>query len=392
VATHVDGAARDRLTPPLRGLCVVAPELDRIGGYELATLALIRELRSQAIRVAAITTATDATTDAHSIDGVTRIAVRGRRTLLGVFPRLFVFLLRRRLACSVIYCPTFSYLSGLAVLSAKLIRSPVIVRVATENDVREFRQADSRKGTLFFHLLRQASAVIAPSAAIRNELIEAGFPERRIVIQPNGVDDNRFLPVTPTERLEAKCSLGLPAHALTIGTIARLVARKRLDILLRAFASASIRAHDARLLIVGDGPLRADLKHLAQELMVDGSVVWAGLRNDPQPWLRAMDVFAFPSRLEGSPNAILEAMATGLPIVATRIGGVVDLIHDGETGLLVPPDDSRAFALALDHILGDGGLRMTLGRRARRQAEESFSLRMAAARLTELCLAVRTQR
>ena len=389
MAAHVDGAERGRLAPPLRGLCVVAPELDRIGGYELATLALIRELRAQTIRVVVVTTAAS-TADAHSIDGVSRIAVRGRRTLLAVFPRLFVFLLRRRSTCSVIYCPTFSYLSGLAILSASLIRRPAIVRVATENDVRQFREAETRKGQLFYRLLRQASAVIAPSAAIRDELIQAGFPERRIVIQPNGVDGDRFLPVTPTERREAKRSLGLPAHALTIGTIARLVARKGLDILLRAFASAPIRAHDARLLIVGDGPLGADLKHLAEDLMVDRSVVWAGLQKDPQPWLRAMDVFAFPSRLEGSPNAVLEAMATGLPVVAARIGGVVDLIPDEETGVLVPPDDPHALALALERLLDNASLRLALGSRARRRAVESFSIPMVAAQLTELCMALQS--
>ena len=118
MAAHVDSAARGQLAPPLRGLCVVAPELERIGGYEIATLALVRQLRSQAIRVAVVTTATDAA-DSHSIDGVTRIEVRGRRTLLATFPRLFAFALRRRSAFSVIYCPTFSYLSGLAILTGR---------------------------------------------------------------------------------------------------------------------------------------------------------------------------------------------------------------------------------------------------------------------------------
>jgi glycosyltransferase involved in cell wall biosynthesis len=391
MATHVDGAAGGRLAPPLRGLCIVAPELERIGGYELATLALVRQLRSQAVRVVVVTTAT-AAVDSHAIDGATRIDVRGRQTLLAVFPRLLGFMLRRRSAVSVVYCPTFSYLSGLAILVARIIKRPAIVRVATENDVREFQEATTRKGRLFYSLLRQASAVVAPSGAIRDELLRAGFPESRIALQPNFVDGERFLPVSAGERLEAKRRLGVPDDALTIGTVARLVARKRLDVLLRAFASTVIQGRDVRLLIVGTGPLAAELQHLARELMVERSVVWAGLQRDPRPWLCAMDVFALPSRLEGSPNSVLEAMASGVAIVGTRIGGVVDLIEDQATGLLVPPDDPQALALALDRLLRDPALRTALGTRARHRAEESFSLRMAAARLTELCRAVQVPR
>ena len=391
MAAHLADAPRARLAPSLRGLCVVAPELERIGGYEIATLALVRQLRSQAIRVAVVTTATNAA-DSQRVDGVTRIEVRGRRTLLSIFPRLLAFALKRRSAFSVIYCPTFSYLSGLAVLTARLIRCPAIVRVATENDVREFQEAGSRKGRLFYRLLRQASAVIAPSAAIRDELLRAGFAESRIVVQPNAVDVERFVPVTPNERLEAKRGIGLPADVLTIGTIARLVPRKGIDVVLRAFASSVVQTRDARLLIVGNGPLAVDLERLARDLRIDGSVVWAGLQKDPGRWLRAMDIFAFASRLEGSPNAVLEAMATGLPIVATRIGGVVDLITDQETGLLVPPDDPGALAGALGRLLDDASLRDALGPRARRRVQGSFSLPAVAASLIDLCLAVQNHR
>jgi glycosyltransferase involved in cell wall biosynthesis len=92
-------------------------------------------------------------------------------------------------------------------------------------------------------------------------------------------------------------------------------------------------------------------------------------------------VFAFPSRLEGSPNAILEAMATGLPIVATRIGGIVDLLEDGRTGLLVPPGDAEALAMALGRILCDANFRAGLGSRARTRAVRDFSLSGSIARL-----------
>jgi glycosyltransferase involved in cell wall biosynthesis len=97
-----------------------------------------------------------------------------------------------------------------------------------------------------------------------------------------------------------------------------------------------------------------------------------------------MDVFAFPSRLEGSPNAILEAMATGLPIVATRIGGIVDLLEDGRTGLLVPPGDAEALATALGRILCDASFRAGLGSYARTRAVRDFSLSGSIARLIDV--------
>jgi glycosyltransferase involved in cell wall biosynthesis len=311
--------------------------------------------------------------------------------LLAIFPRLLAFLVRQRPWTSVVYCPTFSHLSGLSVMAARLVGRPVIVRVATEHDVRDFADGRSAKTRLFARLLRRASAFIAPSAAIRDELRRAGVPDARIIVQPNAVDVERFVPATPGERREAKRGLGLPPDVATIGTVARLVPRKGLDTLLAAFAAPSVRAHAARLLIVGSGPLAAEPQFLARDLDVEPAVMWAGLQRDPRPWLRAMDVFAFPSRLEGSPNAVLEAMASGVPVVATRIGGVVDLIEHEETGLLVPPDDAEALSMAVDRLLGDADLRAAVAGRARARVCDAFSLPTAAARLAEICLAIQAR-
>ena len=137
---------------------------------------------------------------------------------------------------SIIHCPTFSHLSGLAVLAGRLLRRPTLLRVATENDVREFAEGRHWKYRLFFRLLRGATSVIAPSAAIRDELLRAGFSSERIVCFANAVDVDRFRPATPLEKAQAKGALGLSKETAVIGTVARLVERKGIDILLRAFA------------------------------------------------------------------------------------------------------------------------------------------------------------
>lgn len=371
------------LTQPVRGVCFVAPEIDRVGGYELATLALARSLRGRGIPVLIVTTATrpDETEEAGDL---IRIAVRGRHTLLSILPRLLSVLARERSKYSIIHCPTFSHLSGLAVLAGRILRRPTLLRVATENDVREFAEGRHWKYRIFFWLLRGATGVIAPSAAIKNELLRAGFSSDRVVCLANAVDVSRFTPASAGEKAKAKKALGLPAETAVIGTVARLVQRKGIDILLRAFAMVSRHHHQARLVIVGDGPLGDELRALARELKIADSISWLGFQSDAVKWLQIMDVFAFPSRLEGVPNAVLEAMAVGLPIVATTIGGVTDLLEEGGTGALIPPDDPDAMAGELDRLLGDPSFRADLGGRARKRAVEVFALPGSISRLIDL--------
>jgi glycosyltransferase involved in cell wall biosynthesis len=366
----------------VRGVCFILPELDRIGGYELATVALVGALRAHSIPVSVVTTMTHSPL-VPAIPDAVYIKALGRRTLLGMFPRLLAVLARRRSTFSIIHCPTFGYLSGLAVLAGRLLGRPTLLRVATENDVGEFANARHWKARFFFRLLRTASGVIAPSTAIRNELLQAGFSSNKIFLLPNAVDVERFRPATPSERADAAKTFGSALDKPVIGTVARLVHRKGVDILLHAFASL-IRTHRAQLLVVGDGELGDDLRELTHELGLDCSVSWVGLQADTSTWLRRMDVFVLASRLEGSPNAILEAMATGLPIVATRIGGIVDLLEDGRTGLLVPPGDAEALAMALGRFLCDASFRAGLGSRARTRAVRDFSLSGSIARLIDV--------
>ena len=375
-----------RLKHSLRGVCFVAPELDRIGGYELATLTLARSLRGESIPVLVVTTTSHANETAQDVD-VIRIAVRGRHTLLSIFPRLFVILTRQRSKYSIIHCPTFSHLSGLAVLAGRILRRPTLLRVATENDVREFAHGRHWKYRFFFRLLRGATGVIAPSTAIRDELLRAGFSSDRIVCFANAVDVNRFRPATPEEKAQGKRALGLPKETTVIGTVARLVQRKGIDVLLRAFGILS-PSHRVHLVVVGDGPFGEELRALAHELKIADSISWLGFQPDAVKWLQTMDVFAFPSRLEGVPNAVLEAMAMGLPIVATTIGGVIDLLEEGRTGFLIPPDDPDAMAASLDRLLTNAALRADLGHCARNRAVESFSLSGSISCLMDLYLAL----
>ena len=195
-----------------------------------------------------------------------------------------------------------------------------------------------------------------------------GVPEEKTVVIPNGVDTERFahLPNKP----QARTRLGLHPEAVWVGTVARLDAVKRLDLFLRALAELP----DVHAVIVGDGPERAGLSALAGQLGVAERVVFAGHQTDVRTWLAAMDLFVLPSDWEGMSNALLEAMAAGLTVVATAVGGTPEVVVDRVTGLLVPPRDPQTLADAILRLLRDPDLRKQMGKAGRERVVEHFSV------------------
>ncbi|HVW38501.1 MAG TPA: glycosyltransferase, partial [Pirellulales bacterium] len=158
-------------------------------------------------------------------------------------------------------------------------------------------------------------------------------PQEKIAVAPNGIDIARFRDCTAGA--EARQEFGIPPSAPLVGAVGRLAEIKRHDLLIRAFARVRLRLPAARLLLVGDGPERRPLEQLAAKLLPADCVRFAGRQAAPERFLQAMDVMALTSRSEGMPLAVLEAWAAGTPVVATRVGGLPELIADGETGLLV---------------------------------------------------------
>ena len=161
-----------------------------------------------------------------------------------------------------------------------------------------------------------------------------------------------------------------PAEGPVIGSVGRLSDEKGYDVLLRALVDLPA----ATAVLVGDGPAREQLERLAAELEVAPRVVLAGWQDDPWPWLPSVDVFVLPSRSEALPLSIIEAMLASRPVVATAVGGVAELVTDGETGRVVPPDDPRALADAIRPLMEDSGVAERMGRAGRKRALEMFSV------------------
>ncbi len=188
-------------------------------------------------------------------------------------------------------------------------------------------------------------------------------PIRNPVLIPNSVDTDYFRP-TETRSTDMQ----------TVVCTARLTYQKGLDVLLRAWLRVHSEQPEARLLIAGIGPLEAELTEMAQKLRLGESVEFAGLQRDVVGFLHRGTIATLPSRWEGMPNAVLEAMACGLPCVATRVSGSEDIIVDGVSGLLVEPEDSDALAEALLSLLRDPARASALGSAARVRIEQKYGL------------------
>jgi glycosyltransferase involved in cell wall biosynthesis len=214
------------------------------------------------------------------------------------------------------------------------------------------------------------SAYYGVAHAQRPYLVDhLGHPAEKVEIIHNGVDPALFAP-------------GAPAGAMTIGIVAVLREEKDHGTLLRAMRLVVDEVPEAHLLVIGDGPLRSGLEELARQLGITGNVTFAGSRSDVAALLPALDVAVLSSTTECFPMAVLEAMACGVPVVGTAVGGVPEMIEDGVTGYLVPPRDARAMADALVKVLRDPA-RDAMGRAARDRVLAEFTLGRSVARAGE---------
>ncbi len=199
-----------------------------------------------------------------------------------------------------------------------------------------------------------------------------GIPPAKLVVIPNGIPLGDF---RPGDQAKARATLEMPPSALVVGAVGRLQPVKGIHYLLEAFARLASDHPEAILLLVGDGPQRAQLERLARHVGGSERVCFLGSRSDVPRLLQAMDIFVLPSIWEGMPNAALEAMAAGLPTVATAVGGTPEVVVDGVTGLLAPPCNPDALAQAIARLLRNPDLRRKMGQAGQERVEQHFSIK-----------------
>jgi glycosyltransferase involved in cell wall biosynthesis len=227
----------------------------------------------------------------------------------------------------------------------------------------------ARHASLFYCLTLDMADAVAAAGIV---------PPSRLRVIRNGIDTAFYQ--ERRDPASVRAALGIPLDAPLIGTVGRLNEIKRQDVLLRAFARvvSGYVAH-AHLVLVGDGPLQADLAVLAAQLRIEDRVHFTGYQADTRAHVQAMDVFALTSRSEGMPQALLEACVAQVPVVASRVGGIPEVIRQGETGMLVEVGDVDALATTLAALLADRAGATAMARRASEFVIARFDVaRMAA--------------
>ena len=229
----------------------------------------------------------------------------------------------------------------------------------------------------------RARRIIVVSSAIRRRLIKRdGVPPNLITIVPSAVATVAETAATPPE-----LPAGLREGPL-VGVVARLQPEKGLDYFLKAAACVASLVPEARFIVVGDGPLRGELGALAKHLGVGESVHFLEFRSDAREIIGLLDVLVVPSLTEGSPLVVLEAMAAGVPVVASDVGGIPDQIRHEREGLLVPPGDPKALEVALLCLLRDPAYARVLGEEGRRRAHSEFGHGRMVRRIEEVYLEI----
>jgi glycosyltransferase involved in cell wall biosynthesis len=290
-------------------------------------------------------------------------------TVIPIAPR--AYLTERRKVAEVLRSlkPSLVHSHGyrVDVLDAPVARRLGIPTVTTLHGFTAGGRANRFYEYLQIRACRQFDAVVSVSGPIRDRLVEAGVPRGRVHLIRNAWAADR----PALERGPAREALGLPHSGTCIGWVGRLSREKGPDILIRAVAALGER--DLWVSIVGEGPDRGYLERLAASLGVSSRIRWHGLVPNASQLYRAFDVFALSSRTEGTPIVLFEAIAAGVPVVATRVGGVPDVVSEAEA-MLVDPEDPAALARAIAAILHDAGAATARARVAASVLKSRFAL------------------
>lgn len=381
-ATDIRHRTHPEAAPPFHILHVISTL--HPGGTELAMLRLIGSLNpsSWRVRVAYLHGAPEIGAEIEAATGAAPCAIglRGKADpralwrLARMAAREHIDLVHTHMDLADYYGAAVARIHGAALVSSK-------------QNADAFRARRTWKRPPFLLLERASYAAADAVIAVSHGLVEylaqtERLPRHKTVVIGNGVDLDAA--ATAPSRSEARRRLGLPADAPVIGTVGRLADQKGQIHLVRAMVRVTEELPEVQLILAGDGPSRGRLEDEVRRLGLARSVRFLGHRDDVTTVLSALDLFVFPSLWEGLPQALLEAMAHAVPVVASRCIGVEETLVDGETGLLVAREDSPALADAAIALLRDPLRARRLGEAGRRHVAAHHSQSSVSARVERL--------
>jgi len=368
-----------------------------LGGGEGHVRDLSRRLCASGMPATVVTRRGDRSWPAREIlDGVSvvRVAPAGppRRGKYAMVPAAMAALGREARSHDVVVVRGTRVLGLPGLLAARLARLPVVLQPEVNGEMTGEvytwgtaldrplpRRAVGAAVAARNRLLRDADAFVAMSRLIRDEIVAAGVAPEKVRHIPHGVDTVRFRPATPAERTELRRRLGLPLDASIVTFTGRLLKGKGLSILADAFAAVATGDARAHLVIVGSGQgqmlsVEDEVRQRVGRADLAGRVTLTGRVDNVADYLRASDLFVFPSAFEGLGLSLIEAQACGLASIGSRTGGIVDVIQDGRTGVLVTPGQVGELAAAMGALLSDERTRLGFGAAASAFARQRFDV------------------
>ena len=254
---------------------------------------------------------------------------------------------------------------------AKLTGLPIISTchgfISNDANLRFYNKLD-----LF--LLKYADRVMAVSERIKTDLILGGIRESRVTLVQNAVGQNENGEPLALRRKEKRQELNINGKEFVVGYVGRLSEEKGIKYLIQAFVALVNAGLPLKMMVIGDGPQKKELERLTGSSGTKNSILFTGFQTHIETWLPAMDAFVLPSLTEGTPMALLEAMNEGIPVIATAVGGVPQVVNPGRNGLLVSPGNSEQIAEAIRSLFTDQTLRQRLSENGRRTISERYNI------------------
>ena len=366
----------------LRVVMVIQSYLPRLGGAEKQLAAVCRELRKQGIEPSIVTRRYPGMSAFESIEGtpVYRVPAPRPKALAALCYLAFGSLRIRSLRPQVLHAHELLSPTDLGIIAKRRSGCPLVVKVLRGGSLGDLDKLQHRRGgqARIRRLRKYVDIFLTISREIEAELAGEGIDPVRCRFLPNGVDTYIYQPATERAKKEIRAALGLPVGFICLYS-GRLAPEKGLDVLLESWKKISAKHPQAHLLLLGSGPQEAALREMAGE-----RVIFGGFVPDPCLFYQACDLFVLPSLTEGLSNAMLEAMACGLPLVATRVGAAEELNRQGKNGRLVTPGSPQELAQALDACLSDPRECRRMGANGRQFVQSAYSLDQTIARLTAI--------
>jgi len=346
------------LVREIRILMFTPSFLPLTGGMEVKIYEISRWLVEHGNQVFLMTIRRGRSPRRENLDGI----LIERFVLTGPFamPRLIQLILTKKI--DVVHVHWSRWKTGLlAVLATKLTGKPVMLGLAGD-DVYTPADPERRPGLIYMRIVKTADLLVTTSEDLKRRAVGKGFPRNAVAI-PQGIDTEKFNPRVSGRTVRER--LGWQENPIVMAA-ARLIERKGVAYLVDAFPSVLRRIPEARLMVAGEGPERRRLEAKAEALGLSGSVVFLGVipYREVPAYYAACDVFVHIPTYEAMPHVIYEAMATGKPVVASRVGGIVEVIENGKDGLLVEPSAPSETAEAIVRLIEDRRLARRLGEAA----------------------------